>query len=393
MTQVAPRIVNQDHSVIRTLRAVGVASRQFGEDWLQELLFAEPGLLPIHEIDQGFTKLVPLARELSVTAGAIDLIYATPQGRLCLVETKLWRNPEAHRSVLSQTLDYVKDLVRMDFEMFKQKIESAAGRNGRSVDLFKMMQERVGAGNFDSITFQATVSNALQTGNLLLLIVGDRIRPEVAMLSNILGTAPNLEFTIALIEIAFYHLETGDWPILAVPSVVGKSHEVTRAVVKIRYEQKQPEVEVTAEEKSDGGTSRTDMEAFLGSLPAGLAEIFRPYLEGWLAAPFILYWGTAGFSLRYAPQGKAITIIDAQPTYISLFKKDWLSQWENPVQAYQEYLEAVNRIPEVRRVNGENRRYVRFDRLTLDDMRLLLEATNRLARELVVFAETEKKEP
>jgi hypothetical protein len=35
-----------------------------------------------------------------------------------VVETKLWRNPEAHRSVVAQIIDYAKDLSKMSFEDF-----------------------------------------------------------------------------------------------------------------------------------------------------------------------------------------------------------------------------------------------------------------------------------
>ena len=37
-------------------------------------------------------------------------------GYVVVVEAKLWRNPQARRQVLSQTLDYVKRLVQKDYE-------------------------------------------------------------------------------------------------------------------------------------------------------------------------------------------------------------------------------------------------------------------------------------
>jgi hypothetical protein len=102
MHRIAPRVINKDHSCVDALHPISIDAGQFSENWLQEVLFDHPELLPLSEIDPRIGKVVLLAREFSVTAGAIDLVYATADGTLCLVETKLWRNPEAHRTVLAR---------------------------------------------------------------------------------------------------------------------------------------------------------------------------------------------------------------------------------------------------------------------------------------------------
>ena len=78
--------------------------------------------------------------------------------------------------------------------------------------------------------------------------------------SIILSTAANLEFSLHLMEIAFYRLHEGeDWPLIAIPTIVGKTHEVTRGVVKIRYEGKvEPEVEVVATEQDSSTGARIE---------------------------------------------------------------------------------------------------------------------------------------
>ena len=45
---------------------------------------------------------LPVVRELPTPAGPLDILYINPKGFLSLVETKLWRNPEARRSVVAQ---------------------------------------------------------------------------------------------------------------------------------------------------------------------------------------------------------------------------------------------------------------------------------------------------
>jgi hypothetical protein len=37
----------------------------------------------------------------------VDILGVTPDGRLVIVECKLWRNPEARREVIAQVLEYV----------------------------------------------------------------------------------------------------------------------------------------------------------------------------------------------------------------------------------------------------------------------------------------------
>src|SRR5688500_14300920 len=77
------------------------------EDWLQELLDAMPNLLPVSKIDDRIQgALASLGREVETPAGPIDNVFLSNDGYVVVVETKLWRNPEARRSVIAQILDY-----------------------------------------------------------------------------------------------------------------------------------------------------------------------------------------------------------------------------------------------------------------------------------------------
>lgn len=318
-----------------------------------------------------------------MTSGSIDIVYTSAEGSLCLVETKLWRNPEAHRTVLAQLLDYAKDISRLDYAEFQARVDAAAGRNGQPRTLDNIMRPALSARGLSSIDFEANLRRSLVTGNFLLLIVGDRIRSEVALLSEVLGSAPNLEFTLASVEMNFYHLDPGgNWPLLAVPAVVGRSHEITRAVVRIRYEHKQPEVEVVAADEVFPVAPRTSLEVFLKSLPSGLDNIFRAYLERWMSGPFTVYWGKSGFSLRVAVKGKLVTIIDAQPTYISVIMEKYLPQMGDPAETYRLYRDTVRDIQAIQQVFAKNGRYVYDNQMTLEQAQTLLEATDQFVRTL-----------
>ena len=67
----------------------------FSERWLQKALFANPQCLPVKEIDPHIGTLIPICTEIETGAGPADILYVTPTGQIVLVETKLWRNPEA----------------------------------------------------------------------------------------------------------------------------------------------------------------------------------------------------------------------------------------------------------------------------------------------------------
>lgn len=86
------------------LNRIEFTDRQVAEAFLQEALSKNPGLLPVDEIDPAFSPVASLGREIAGT----DNLFISPLGRLTLVETKLWRNPESGREVVGQLLDYAR---------------------------------------------------------------------------------------------------------------------------------------------------------------------------------------------------------------------------------------------------------------------------------------------
>jgi len=88
----------------------------YDEDWLQDLLYNHPESLPVAELNPSFVGLIPICRELLTPAGPIDVLYATREGRIAVLEAKLWRNPEARRKVIGQILDYAKELSNWTYE-------------------------------------------------------------------------------------------------------------------------------------------------------------------------------------------------------------------------------------------------------------------------------------
>jgi hypothetical protein len=274
-------MVDHNHEIVNNIVAISPKEKLFDETWLQELLIRNPSLLPTNDFDPNWDRLIPLGREVSVTAGSIDNLYITPRGSICVVETKLWRNPEAHRTVIAQILDYAKDISNMSFDEFKECVEKSS-LDGFKPDFWSRVSKRTK--DLNKIEFQESVQECLNQGRFLLLIVGDRIYPEVAMLLETIQSAPNLDFKIGLVEILMYKTDSErSWPLLVIPRVVGKTKEVTRAVVKIFYEEKKPDVDVVAVEVGDS-KSKTDLQLFKKAMPDEYAQIFIPVLEQWLRA-------------------------------------------------------------------------------------------------------------
>src|SRR5690242_627905 len=111
-----PHFVDAEGNLV-SLRRVDFGDRAIAEDFLQQQLHKSPSILPVEEIDDSFAPLVSLGREIA----SVDNLFISPNGRITIVETKLFRSPEATRQVLAQILDYAKRLSSLTYDQFEQK--------------------------------------------------------------------------------------------------------------------------------------------------------------------------------------------------------------------------------------------------------------------------------
>jgi len=372
-------LINKNGELKERLCPVSPKEKIFDETLLQEVLMSAPELLPVNEIDASWNKLIPLGREVSMTSGFIDNLYVTPEGLLCIVETKLWRNPEAHRTVVAQVIDYAKDLSKMSLNEFKKAVEKSKIK-GETPGFSDRVSRHIK--NIGQIEFESKIQESLNSGRFMLLIVGDKIYPELAMLAETIQAAPNLEFKIGMIE---FHIFKKDrekpWPLLIIPKVIGKTHEVIRSVVRIVYEEKKPDVDVsTIEEPSSA--EKTDKKTLIKSMPEDFGDIFGPMLERWIADSLIISWGKIGIGLRISWKGKITTVSEIYPDMITLVTDKNLKAKDFALEAYRKYRQTVDEIPYLRQMMSEGRRFISFKDLTLEEFKLLLDATDNFAREL-----------
>src|SRR5262249_41666161 len=113
------------------------------EEWLQELIYRHPELLPLDVFDEMFAPPIPIGRELETGRGPLDNLYVSAQGGLTLVETKLWKNPEKHRTVVAQIIDYAKELASWDYDELCEAVIASARRRKETASL--SMEDKVSA--------------------------------------------------------------------------------------------------------------------------------------------------------------------------------------------------------------------------------------------------------
>ena len=205
----------------------------YDEAWLQKLLMAHPGILPIGQIESGFTDLVPICRELPIGSGFADNLFATSNGDIVLVECKLWRNPQARREVVAQIIEYASVLATWTYEALDKAVKLSLTSEMPTESAPCSLYEAVSTSSpdIDEASFHDAVSLNLRLGRVLLLIVGDGIRAELETMAEFLQKYAGLHFTLSLIEIAVFELPSQGF--IVQPRVLVKTESILRGVVRL----------------------------------------------------------------------------------------------------------------------------------------------------------------
>jgi hypothetical protein len=146
----------------------------------------------------------------------------TPSGLPVIVECKLWRNPEARREVVSQILDYAKELARWSSSDLQREVSHRLGKP--LLDIVRAVDPTT-----DETQFHDALTANLRRGRFLLLIVGDGIREGVEAIAEYLQLHAGLHFSLGLVELPIYALPNGDR--LVAPRLLARTAVVTRNVV------------------------------------------------------------------------------------------------------------------------------------------------------------------
>ncbi|MGE4303220.1 MAG: ADP-ribosylglycohydrolase family protein [Novosphingobium sp.] len=224
-TQGPPFLIGADGSHHRLEPVLLAAGNGHDEAWLQGLLHAYPDIMPIGRIEPGFGQPVAAAREVACGHGYIDNLFLTPAGDIIVVETKLWRNPQARREVIAQALDYVAALGAMDYASLQAAVLKAGCSATSLYGLVEGHADALEEGPF----FDAVAAN-LKRGRMLVLAVGDGIRQEAASLAGLLQHQVMAQFTFALVEIRLFRNDgTGD--LVAIPDMLVQTVMIERGIL------------------------------------------------------------------------------------------------------------------------------------------------------------------
>lgn len=209
----------------RSIAPLRLGDGKFSEAWLQKLVQRHPDILPVHEIEPGFGRLLPVAMEVPCSQGYIDNVFVSPDGDIVICELKLWRNPQARREVVAQVLDYISALNEMTYEAFERMCLS-----GQTSSEIKSLYELVAdqGDGLEEAAFVDAVSRNLDRGRILALAVGDGIRSKAEKLADLLDSSVHSQFTFALVELSIY--ENPDGGYFIVPSTLAKTSMIPRQV-------------------------------------------------------------------------------------------------------------------------------------------------------------------
>lgn len=206
---------------------ISFSTNFYNENWIQEICFEHPSLLPVEEIEPTFGGMIPICRELQTNSGYIDLIYINKYGFITIGECKLWRNPEARRKAVGQILDYAKDLSKWDYSKLERECQKV-GKHNRS--LFDILHEYYP--DIEEADFIDNVQKNLNKGRFLLAIIGDGIRENMEELAEYIHRNGNLNFTLGLIELPIFKNPNDDTLIIT-PRILAKTKEIERVVFRV----------------------------------------------------------------------------------------------------------------------------------------------------------------
>jgi len=101
----------------------------FLENLLQRVIHEHPSALPVDEIEPTFANLRAVCQELKLQFDGgtkyVDNLLINPDGRICVVECKLWHNPEAIREVVSQILSYASALSVLQYDELTHAVRNS----------------------------------------------------------------------------------------------------------------------------------------------------------------------------------------------------------------------------------------------------------------------------
>ncbi len=236
-----PLLLSNDKSGLllsRTSTRRDPAVETYEETLLQEVIDRWPDVLPIGDFLPNVSSVCSLGREipagLGESDGYIDNMLVTDDGHLVIVETKLWKNPEALRKVIAQTLQYGMAVTQMTLEEFEDRIRRSDPKGQRLAQDETVLQRATRLLQEKADDFEDSFDRLRRNGDILLLIVADAVRASVERIVEWMNKFGSTPYKLGLVELGLYELPDGGRMI--VPKTLLRTREASRHVVTINIQ-------------------------------------------------------------------------------------------------------------------------------------------------------------
>jgi len=337
------------------LKRVPTNKKLFQEEWLQKLIFDHPELLPAGEVEPVFRPLISIGREIPTDAGPIDNLFISPQGYLTIVETKLWRNPEARREVVGQIVDYAKEVSKWSFDDLDKKVKKYfQGGEKENLGVIDHIRQYEDFEEEEENELIDAITKNMKLGHFLLLIVGDGIRESVEDMAEYLAKTPQLHFTLGLVELKIYEVDEGR---LVLPQLVMKTKEVTRAVIRIEggnVENLSVDMDLSTDKESSGKRRYTlSEEEYFNALRKNVREeaidFVRQLIEDVQEMDCEIQWRQSSFVIKYPdPAGSrrqlTLLVVSKKGVVYSGWLIDQMKKLDLPVEIGRIFTERLKDI-------------------------------------------------
>lgn len=286
------------------------------EDFVQNLVYDCPELIPMSDIEPAFTPLIPVCTELSTGAGSLDNLWITPAGGIVLGECKLVKNPQARREVVVQALDYARAMSGWTYEQLESAVQKTSQNKLKIPNrkLWELVQDET-----TEIEFVDAVERRLRVGHFMILIIGDGIQEGVEALTGHLQLHAGMHAGLALVDLSIW---TGiDGGLLVVPRIPLKTVLVERGIVRIDEANRiRIDPPVGGQGKSLAGpraqtTSEAEFYAQLEQKRPGLPILLQAFIDKLAELGVTPELGGKSLFLRWkSPEAGAITLACVEPT-------------------------------------------------------------------------------
>jgi hypothetical protein len=178
------RIIRVDGSA----SSIAVEGPLVSEEELHRAIATHPEVLPYG--DFGLGPLIPLASELGVASGSIDLLAADGAGHLAIIEFKKGTENPDIRHVVAQLLDYGAALWRQSYDWLEERCLRGAVGPADSLEVLAGQRLDPLGGSVDSDAFREGVVSQLASGAFAFVYCGRDLDERTRRIMTYLAEGP-----------------------------------------------------------------------------------------------------------------------------------------------------------------------------------------------------------